>query len=120
MIQSEQIHLLRVCISLSFPSLTPRVAVVIHDDRGGTDAAALGAVPVMTLIATVTRAVQALVPPNTLGYFSQAAILHACCTFCLVSFADQYFIFVYPLSAAITRLAVLKKGRLFVEHLVSF
>lgn len=65
-IQSEQIHLLRVCISLSFPSLTPRVAVVIHDDRGCTNAAALGAVPMMTLMATVTRAVQAMMPPTHL------------------------------------------------------
>lgn len=34
--------------------------------------------------------------------------------------ADQYFIFVHPLSAAITRLTVLKKGGLFVRRLDSF
>lgn len=120
MIQSEQIHLLRVCISSSFLPLTPRVAVVIRDDRGSADAPALGAVLMMTLMATVTTAVQAMMPPNTFGYFSQAALLHSCCTFCSVPFADQYFIFVYPLSAAITRLTVLKKGGLFVRRLDSF
>lgn len=42
--QNEQIHLLCVRILFTFPLLSPLVAVVICDDRGGADAPALGAV----------------------------------------------------------------------------
>lgn len=59
-------------------------------------------------------------PPNTFGRFTQAVLQHSCHTFCYVAFADQYFIFVYPLSAAITHPTVLEGGRLFVRRLGYF
>lgn len=120
MLQSEQIHLLRVRILSTYPPFSPPASLVIRDGRGAADAPALGAVPAMTLMTTATTAEQALMPPNTFGRFAQAVSLHSCRTFCCVAFSDQYFIFVYPLSAAITRLTVLKGGRLLVSRLLSF
>lgn len=55
-LQSEQIHLLCVRILSTYPPFSPLVSVVIRDGRGGADAPALGAVPVMTLMTTVTTA----------------------------------------------------------------
>lgn len=49
--------------SCLLPPLSPRVALVIRDDRGGADAPALGAVPAVTLMVTVTTAAEA--PPTS-------------------------------------------------------
>lgn len=67
-----------LCVSSCLPpSLSPRVALVIRDDRGGADAPALGAVPAVTLMVTVTIAVEATIgPANTtpthFGYFGDS------------------------------------------------
>lgn len=113
-IQSEQVHLLCVCILSTPPFLAsggschpwwprqcwrPYTGCCSHDDLD--DASDYGWVGADA--------------PNTFRRFTQAVLLHSCRTFCCAAFADQYFIFVYTLSAAITFLTVLKGGGLNVR-----
>lgn len=85
-------------------SLTPpALGAVPHDDLD--DASEYGWVGAYAL--------------NTFGRSIQAVLLHSCRTFCYAACVDQYFIFVYPLSA-ITFLTALERGGLTVMGLAFF